>query len=82
MKMPVFHTEQQRSDASKAIRAVNPAAAEVVSVVETFAFLGRNGAVKAHLEDGSQWIIDGDIVRQLTADEIAEYVQMVKEYMS
>lgn len=81
MKMPVFHTDQQLANASNAIRAVNPTAAPVLSVVETFAILGREGTVKAHLEDGSQWIIDGDIVRQLTAEESTEYVEKAKVYM-
>lgn len=79
-KLP-FQNEHDIAEAVKAIRAVNPDTAAVVSAVRSFAILGKPGSLTAKLADGSQWHIDGTTVRQLTAEEIAEHEQMIQSYL-
>lgn len=57
-------------EADAAIRKVYPTAAEVVEATRSFDVLGRDGVLTARLSDGTHWRIDGEGVRQLTADEI------------
>ncbi|WP_175958384.1 hypothetical protein [Burkholderia sp. BCC0405] len=58
--------------ADAAIRRINPAAAEVAAATRSFAVLGREGVLTARLADGTLWLIDGENVQQLSADDIAE----------
>ncbi|MDK0996909.1 hypothetical protein ACO2TQ_35770 [Burkholderia sp. OKR4-1] len=53
------------------IRRGDPTASEVIEVTRGFAVLRRDGALTARLADGTQWRIDGQYARQLTANEIA-----------
>lgn len=80
-KLP-FQNEQDIAEAEKAIRAVNPDTAAVVSTVRAFAILDKPGSLTASLADGSQWAIDGAAARQLTNEEIAAQKKMVQDYLS
>lgn len=66
--------------ADAVIRKVNPTAAEVVDATRGFAVLGRDGVLTARLADGTQWRIDGQDVRQLTADEIAARARLHESF--
>ncbi len=66
--------------AGAAIRKINPTAAEVVEATRGFAVLGRDGALTVRLADGTQWRIDGQDVRQLTADEIAARARLHESF--
>ena len=80
-KLP-FQNEQDIAEAEKAIRAVNPDTAAVVSTVRSFAILGKPGSLTANLADGSQWHIAGATVRQLSSEEIAAHQEMIQGYLA
>ncbi|KUZ75280.1 hypothetical protein [Burkholderia ubonensis] len=67
-------------EADTGIRKVNPTAAEVVEATRSFAVLGRDGMLTARLADGTEWRIDGQDVRQLTADEIAARARLHESF--
>ncbi|MCA8002746.1 hypothetical protein [Burkholderia metallica] len=68
--------EEWIEQAEAAIRKITPAAAKVVGATRGFAVLGREGVLTARLADGAQWQIDGESVRQLFADDVAERVRL------
>ncbi|WP_213781769.1 hypothetical protein [Caballeronia sp. dw_276] len=73
--MTAFLPNQQWiAEAETAIRGVDPAAAAVVSAIRTFALpeLGIESVLLAELADGSEWRIEAQSLRPVTADEIAE----------
>jgi hypothetical protein len=72
--------KQWVEEADAAIRKVNPTAAAVVEATRSFAILGRKGVLIARLADGSQWRIDGDDARQLTADEITARARLHESF--
>lgn len=53
---------------------------EIVAATRGFAVLGRDGSLTARLADGTQWRIDGQDVRQLTADDIAARAQLHESF--
>lgn len=62
--------QEDIAEAEAAIHSISPLSGRVVSTVRSFAILGRPGCLAARLEDGSEWLIDGVIVRQFSAKEI------------
>ncbi|WP_175927420.1 hypothetical protein [Burkholderia cepacia] len=72
--------KQSIEQADAAIRKDNPSAAEVVEATRGFAVLGREGVLTARLSDGTQWRIDGQDVRQLTANEIAARARLRESF--
>ncbi|WP_241299439.1 hypothetical protein [Burkholderia stabilis] len=66
--------------ADLAIRRVDPTASEVIEVTLGFAVLGRDSALTPRLADGTEWRIDGQDVRQLTADEIAARARLRESF--
>ncbi|MXN76406.1 hypothetical protein GR157_16870 [Burkholderia sp. 4701] len=72
--------KQWIEEADAALRKTNPTAAEVVEATRSFAVLGREGVLTARLADGTQWRIEGQDVRQFTADEIAERVRLHESF--
>ncbi|KVC70845.1 hypothetical protein WL80_28810 [Burkholderia ubonensis] len=72
--------KQWIEEADAALRKTSPTVAEVVEATRSFAVLGREGVLTARLADGTQWRIEGQDVRQLTADEIAERVRLHESF--
>ena len=69
----LFQPDQQAvEDATVALRDFNPKVANVVDATRSYSVLGLPRTLTARLADGSQWLIDGSGVRQLSAEEIAE----------
>lgn len=67
-------------EAEAAIRKADPTAAAVVDAVRSFAVLGRPSVLTARLADNSEWLIDGQTVRRLTAEEVAGRAQMRESF--
>lgn len=64
------------TEAENRIRAVEPSAPAVVDAVRAYAVLGKPGVISARLADGTEWLIDGETVRQYTAEELTNREQM------
>jgi hypothetical protein len=72
--------KQWIEQADAAIRNVNPTTAEVVWATRSFAVLGRDSVLTARLADGTAWKIDGQSVRQLSANEIDALAQLHESF--
>jgi len=78
----LMHEQRQQriAESQVAIREVAPTAVAVIDAVRSFAALGREGVLTARLADGTQWRIDEQDERQLTAEEVAARARLHESF--
>jgi hypothetical protein len=79
--MRILWSRQWIEEAEAAIKKVSPAAPAVVEATRTFEGPVSPSVLIARLADGSEWVIDRQVVRQHTVDEIAESEPLRESWM-
>ena len=79
----LFNNKQWFAEAETAIRAVAPTAAAVVSAERSFTLpeLAIGSVLFARTTDGSEWSIEAQSVRRLTAGEIADRARSRESFL-